>query len=215
LTAIGHEIDTSIADAVANTSCKTPTAAAEHLVDLIDEADQRLNDTINQLLIEVDDKLGTADLLTRQLAVKLQPVVENKLHKQELKLSNLMAQLLAKTQGRLDSAQLLQSQRLMQLESVTKRLLASKRDLVNSLVKQFPRLAIKATARKQEQLQHLVVKVQLLDPARLLARGYTITTNSDGRVICGMNDLKKGDKLLTRFRDGTTSSTVESLQKKG
>lgn len=215
LTAIGHEIDTSIADAVANTSCKTPTAAAEHLVDLVDEADQRLNDAINQLLIEVDDKLDSADMLTRQLAIRLQPVVENKLHKQEMKLSNLMTQLLTKTQGRLDSAQLLQSQRPARLQNATKRLLTSKRDQVNSLVKQLPRLAVRATASKQEQLQHLAAKVQLLDPARLLARGYTITTNSDGRVICGMQDLKKGDKLLTRFRDGTTSSTVESLQKKG
>jgi len=60
VTAIGHEIDTSIADMVAHQSCKTPTAAAEHLVEIIDGAARRLDDAAERLLTRSHDLLEEA-----------------------------------------------------------------------------------------------------------------------------------------------------------
>jgi len=57
ITAIGHEVDTSIADLVAHHACKTPTAAAEFLVERVDAASARLEDTA--------DRLATAALQDR------------------------------------------------------------------------------------------------------------------------------------------------------
>ena len=48
-TAIGHEIDTSVLDAVAHTSFKTPTAVAEHLVARYAQADEKLQSALREL----------------------------------------------------------------------------------------------------------------------------------------------------------------------
>jgi len=70
ITAIGHEVDTSIADLVAHHACKTPTAAAEYLVARVDEASARLEDAAERilsaardLLVESRDRIDLADRL--------------------------------------------------------------------------------------------------------------------------------------------------------
>ncbi|HPF71812.1 MAG TPA: exodeoxyribonuclease VII large subunit, partial [Candidatus Krumholzibacteria bacterium] len=60
VTAIGHEIDRSIADLVAHHACKTPTAAAEYLVDRIDRAAARVDDAEARLLGAVGERLEDA-----------------------------------------------------------------------------------------------------------------------------------------------------------
>ena len=70
VTAIGHEIDTSIADLVAHHRCKTPTAAAEFLVDRVDVAARRVDEGAVRLEAAMDDLLGAAQvrlLVARQL----------------------------------------------------------------------------------------------------------------------------------------------------
>ena len=57
ITAIGHEIDRSIADAVAHHSCKTPTAAAEYLVERVGEAAARVDEAVSRLRDAVEDIL--------------------------------------------------------------------------------------------------------------------------------------------------------------
>jgi exodeoxyribonuclease VII large subunit len=192
LTAIGHEIDTSIADAVAHTTCKTPTAAAEFLVDIIESADQKVETYTAQMIDAVNDVLGNADTLTRQLSAKLQPLVEAKLHQYQLRLSTLLSEVI----------------------SATKQTISGQGHKLKTMQLLVPQLSLKKLDDNNELLNHLSDKVSLLDPARLLARGYTITTDCHGKVVCGMNNLKKGDKLQTRFRDGMVDSVVESLEKK-
>ncbi|MCB1185314.1 exodeoxyribonuclease VII large subunit, partial [bacterium] len=67
VTAIGHEIDKSIADLVAHTSCKTPTAAAEFLVDVVDGQAGRLDVVAAALQDRLDDILAAA---ARRVAVE-------------------------------------------------------------------------------------------------------------------------------------------------
>ncbi len=57
---IGHQIDRSIADVVAHTSCKTPTEAAEFLVDRAEAAERGLEDARRRLLLRSADVLGSA-----------------------------------------------------------------------------------------------------------------------------------------------------------
>ncbi len=51
-------------------------------------------------------------------------------------------------------------------------------------------------------------RLALLDPARLLERGWTMTTTSDGRPVTSIADLSQGAELLTRVADGMVTSTV-------
>ena len=52
------------------------------------------------------------------------------------------------------------------------------------------------------------VRVKGADPQTIIARGYTLTTGSDGKFIHSASELKSGDVMRTRFRDGSVESVV-------
>ena len=49
----------------------------------------------------------------------------------------------------------------------------------------------------------------MLDPARLLDRGFSLTTDVDGRIVRSAVGVGDGDRLVTRLRDGAIESIVE------
>jgi exodeoxyribonuclease VII large subunit len=46
---------------------------------------------------------------------------------------------------------------------------------------------------------------------RILARGYTVTENADGQLIKSSAQLKTGEILVTRFKDGQVVSQVKEI----
>jgi exodeoxyribonuclease VII large subunit len=91
VTAIGHEIDTSLADLCAHTQCKTPTAAAELLVDRVQEQIQRVQ--------EARDRLARAALARLEAA-------DRRLHTAAAGLESRTGRLVARHQQRLQAAAL-------------------------------------------------------------------------------------------------------------
>lgn len=65
------------------------------------------------------------------------------------------------------------------------------------------------TADRRRRLDHLAEKASLLDPARLLARGYSLTLDSDGRLVRSVAALGPGDMIRTRVHDGVIDSIVD------
>ena len=51
--------------------------------------------------------------------------------------------------------------------------------------------------------------MRALDPARALARGWSITHAADGRVVRSARELAPGDRLTTTLVDGQVHSRVE------
>jgi exodeoxyribonuclease VII large subunit len=51
--------------------------------------------------------------------------------------------------------------------------------------------------------------VRALDPARTLARGWSITHDADGKLIRSVDDVAAGTELVTTVADGTVRSTVD------
>ena len=60
----------------------------------------------------------------------------------------------------------------------------------------------------QSQFKLTELRVKSADPETALAKGYTLTTGSDGKFIRSASDLKSGDVMRTRFRDGSVESIV-------
>jgi len=50
------------------------------------------------------------------------------------------------------------------------------------------------------------------DPARLLARGWSITTDADGQLVRSVADLEVGAPIATRLADGVARSTVTAVE---
>jgi exodeoxyribonuclease VII large subunit len=53
-------------------------------------------------------------------------------------------------------------------------------------------------------------RVRALDPARVLARGWSITRRADGSVVRSIADVGAGDELRTTIVDGDVASTVSA-----
>lgn len=230
ITAIGHEIDTSIADMVAHRSCKTPTAAAEFLIEIIDDQARRLDDAAERLLLLCRERLAEAQ---RRLDVgdRLRSRVDRLLLETRLDLQRQAGGLLRGTTERLNGAgrdlarlghrlETTSNRRLMKaagrLQGAGPRLiLAADRALQNArreLAATDLRLRREATRPLPEavrKLDSLAAKARLLDPTRLLARGYSMTTDGRGRLIKSSRDVAPGHTLLTRFADGQVRSLVQ------
>lgn len=142
-TGLGHQIDTSIADIMAHTAHKTPTACAQAVIALVEEFLSDLASAQNQL------RLLTGNSLLR-------------------------------ARGRVSMA----------IERLTTR----------------PRNALE---RQKQILEMRASTVRLLDPAVTMARGWSITRDSNGNVVRSTDQVSAGDVLVTSLAQGSITSRVE------
>jgi exodeoxyribonuclease VII large subunit len=212
LSAVGHEIDFTIADFVADLRAATPSAAAEIITEGIFASRRLVAETRDHLRQIVADHLDHArdDLsaLANRLA-RLHPrrVLNDRLqYLDELGGSLLRClkhghrhwrvawQSLRQRLAR-ERPSLLLKQRRLTLEQLNRRLRerwrAQRHDRANHLA-------------------HLASRLRLLSPENVLARGYSITQDrSTGRIIRRADDVKSRQKLRTRLAHGQIDSTAE------
>ncbi len=212
VSAVGHEIDFTIADFVADQRAATPSAAAELLSPDQFEYQQTL--------------IGFEQLLARQILLQLEQ------HKQQL--------VWLKSRLKHPGSQLQEhSQRLDELETrlinawhnqLKHRMLETK--LLNARLQQqqpgHEIALLKTTAKNlyrrlehnvEQQLtihqQKLSTTMQLLDmvsPLATLERGYAIVTTEKGEVITDAATLEKGQRINTKLAKGEVISSVEKIK---
>lgn len=185
-TGIGHEIDSSVADAVAHTALKTPTAAAAELVGRVggfaEKAEGRW-EIIRAL------SLGFGSRAEKQLAERATRVARA---------------------GRSGSAQALAGleARGQRVSHAAHAGLRAAEVQLDSYAEALPRRADRILRATTTNLDHLDARVRALDPAVLLRRGWSITRNVDGSVISRVAQVKPGDTIVTEVLDGTIISNV-------
>jgi len=230
ITAIGHEIDKSIADMVAHHSCKTPTAAAEFLVEIVDEAAHRVDQAQTLLLNLVEDKLRDG-YQRLDVGSRLAFLVEGKLLKGRLQIQSFAAGLQQRTALRLTAdrdhlgrfssrLQIVSATGLLEgdmaLSSFAPRLqlavshsVTHEGRLLSFRVEALLSRSASLIKYRSQKLESLAEKARLLDPTRLLARGYSLTSTGDGAIVKSINEVSAGQLISTRFHDGEVTSIVQ------
>lgn len=230
VTAIGHEIDRSIADMVAAVSCKTPTAAAEFLVARIEVAAGRVAEATTRLIaaaetalaeagerVAVSERLAgaaTGAVLRARLrfqaaAGRLQQVVGGSLARRQRRLADLRARLGSAALTRLAGEQARLGHLSQSVTSVARGQVRTAAVNLANRQDQLARAAIRPLTPWRRRLDGYATQTRLLDPARLLKRGYTITLGSDGKAVTGSVGVAVGDTLTTVFVDGRVRSIVQ------
>ena len=193
ISAVGHEVDFTIADFVADLRAPTPTAAAELAVPNISD----LKTHINQLSIRLNESIYKKvnylklylDSVKNSFVIKNPQIMfENK--KQSLvlmndKLNNLML-------GKVDKMK-------NELEKIKKSYV-----LVN------PRLLYKD---KVIEVKMIIDKLNLLNPLNILARGYSITYLND-KALKSIKGINKDDILNIKLNDGSLKAQVLEVEEK-
>ena len=235
-TAIGHEIDTSVLDAVAHTFYKTPTAVAEHLVSRFTTAEERLQQASISLRNLVELRLrpertrvdGAGErlvgLVSRTLrerrleeetnAKTFRLLVQQRLGAEDARLVNARGQLLGLAKQRRAIAGRALDEHHKSLHKTIGRALERRREIGRRLHERL--VSPTALNRLRNESQRTAAWTQILraaDPARNLERGYALVYDAEGALLRGIDSLEIGQELRTKLSDGVVVSSVQQTEK--
>ena len=187
ISAVGHEIDFTIADFVADLRAPTPTAAAELAVPAMPDITNYLN----------------------QLQIRLTKTMQNKIEFNRKHLTEITSRyIFTNPISMYQTKEMLFDSIIERLKYATTSLVSKKEkkylELKNSYIFKTPYQLIDKKANKYLQL---VSKLETLSPLETIKRGYTMTKKDD-KVITSKKDLKKKDKIEITFQDGSVEAEV-------
>jgi exodeoxyribonuclease VII large subunit len=191
VSAVGHEVDVSIADLVADVRAATPSQAGElvvpvkaELVARVDEERRRLD---QRLRVRVDRAWQRLEALCDRPALRSPAAL---LRPRRLRLEHLR-------------------ERLKALSPAAA--LRRRRERLDDLARRAQQAIARALLAPRARLGSAEASLRALSPLAVLARGWSLTT-ANGRVVRAATDVAVGDALETRLADGARlTSRVEGI----
>lgn len=195
ISAVGHETDFSIADFVADVRAPTPSAAAELVIVEKAKIKEALQNFHKAMAKALQHRIENGKI--RLLGFLKQPLFSSP------------SFLFAKEMQKLDEIKLFLSSRLLNE-------LEKKKMLLLSIKKRLTILSpLSKIENLKQKLKGLSAHLRSISPLNLLEKGYTIVFSEKERsVILSAKDLKVGQAISTRFRDGVVTSTVKEIDGK-
>jgi exodeoxyribonuclease VII large subunit len=212
VSAIGHEIDFTISDFVADVRAATPSAAAEIITEgvfssgqFLAEAGARMRQLAGQ---QMADKARALALVSQRLA-RAHP--RRRIDDWLQRLDDLQA-------GLLRSAKAGARRQRVAWQNLSDRLgrarpallLKQRRQVLRQAEQRLHEQAVHRLRESANRFQTLAARLRLLGPEQVLARGYSITLDAKtGAVLRGADDARIGQRLKTRLKRGEVTSVVE------
>ena len=183
---IGHDRDNTVVDSVASVRVKTPTAAAEWLLDRAQSALDHVNALTDMVVDSATQMLSGARQQLAYFTSGIPLMADNIVVRHRARLQQIAAAIPVVAARRIDGAG-------KDLAFASQRLAMAARQCV---------------ANERQRVTGLEKQVELLSPDRVLCRGYSLTLR-DGHVVTSASSRRAGDSLVTRFADGERTSVVE------
>lgn len=192
ISAVGHEPDVTIADFVADLRAPTPSGAAELAVPDRGELSILIDREQERLMTALENRLNG---------------LANRLQAQEDRLARCTpAQYVAERRRRTE--ELIERMRLAQLRKIDS--LKTGFSYHEKKLRDVPGVLLE---RRRGKLQSLSGQLDALSPLRVLARGFSVVTDAQNKIITDSADLQTGDAVTLRFAQGTAKAQITSVQK--
>jgi exodeoxyribonuclease VII large subunit len=213
ITGIGHERDETIADLVAHTNLKTPTAAAEFIINSVAEFDGYLNELNNRATTVALEKLNFWKEENSRLLRNVTSLVKLRMSAENQHIVTLgtisrksFREYLRKSRQRLNIVPEKIKMNLYRYFQLNRQHLVMKQKSSILLVKN----SLKNEKKRIGQFQNTA---HFLDPVHVLKRGYSLTFRN-GKIIKSAFQLKPGEEIESKWNDGSAYSTVNDIKTK-
>lgn len=186
LTGIGHERDDTVLDSVAHTRVKTPTAAAEFLIDRMRQVAERLETQVTTIRY----------------------VASTRMEQEKHRLERCGERMPVQVRLRLQEERHRQAHTLLYMKTVVRACLAQATQTLQTKEGELHAGMRQRLLKEVHRLQLLEQQAKAVSPEYVLKRGYSLTWKN-GKVVTDASALQPGDVLTTRFATGETKSVVK------
>jgi len=215
ISAVGHEVDTTLADFVADVRAATPSNAAElavrdrtELVRRVALLDQRLGRAVRLGLVErrrrLDTLVGKYGFRRQREALS---VWQRRVDDLAARLGSHLSARLGQLRERLEHARTRYGLREWPRE------LAARRERVTALSPRLEAATVAMVLRNRTRLAGCDDRLRALSPRRVLDRGYCLARLPDGRLLRTAAGLAVGDPLTIEFARGEADARVEAVRR--
>jgi exodeoxyribonuclease VII large subunit len=189
ISGIGHEKDISVTDMVAHTSCKTPTAVADLIIEQTAETDRYIESLGRNIIRSSKQELDKSKRYINSIGTKLISSSRLSLTATRIRLIN----------------------RKEQIRSGTKLFLRDKYSEIERLRSDLKSEPVKLLSKLDSDLKNISKTVEHLSPEKVLERGYSITLRN-GKPLLKTGGINRGDRITTILHDGKIDSEIFDIK---
>lgn len=213
ISAVGHEIDFTISDFVADLRAPTPSAAAEIVVGKKNDFEERLDELTGKLHTML--RAATLKARNRLIAASGSYVFRepgNMVVRFRQSLDGIKRRMEHKTAGSLRDAQQQLDNLWMRVEHRTRNAIREgKTDVSDMQTKMLHSMRLRHQSSTQD-IRRLSTQLRALSPLAVLDRGYSVTRDKDGNILSSVEGIKTGELLDTQFAKGSIESEVKEVK---
>jgi exodeoxyribonuclease VII large subunit len=187
ISAIGHEIDFTISDFAADMRAPTPTAAGQLVLDLFEYHRSNLHlqrDRLYRLIVPLLEREKERLEVSQQALKRYHPIT-----------------VLAQKRQRLDD---IMAGMIRSCAAITQQ----KHSLCKNYKESLQRFIVHSLEKRRQAVRRCDHLLHSYDPARNLARGYSLCRTSEGRLVRRIADVKVDDSVQVVVSDGAFSAQV-------
>lgn len=212
LTGIGHDRDETIADLVAHTNLKTPTAVAEFIITEVSNFDDNLNELNDRVLSTATNQIAIWKQETSHISQQIIFLAKNRISTDQQRVKSLAT-------ITVNSLKAYLQRNRKQLNTTPSRIKSNLHHFFirNSLnIKQKQKninFLVKSLLKEEKQrVNQLESTNNLLNPMQVLKRGYSLTFRNNV-LIKSASEININDSITTKWHNGSVESTVKQNNK--
>lgn len=214
VSAVGHETDVTIADFIADLRAPTPSAAAEMVSRNQQELLRQILSAQQRLGMAMDYFLANRSRRFTQIYHRLQQQhPQLRLARQQTALERLRQRMNVAIDGQLKRTSQRQARLLQRLnqQSPQPRIYRAQTRIQQLEYRLAENVRSRLSATR-ERFGNAVTHLEAVSPLSTLARGYSVSTATDGKVLKKVKQVKTGDVMTTRLEDGWVESQVTDIK---
>lgn len=212
VSAVGHEIDVTLADFAADYRAPTPSAAAEMVIPVFEEVRERLLDlttrTGQAMVRHCLFEYQRIDSCNRGLAY-----IRFRIQEESQRIDEMTDRLQTMVQLRLAAARDLVRDGQRELTGLNPILMVKQGlAMMPQVMKRLERQMAVFINRQQRRVEAAIAQLNNLSPLAILGRGYSILSRArDGTILRRAEDVQTGEEIVARLSHGQLSCTVKRV----